>query len=65
MFFDSEKLDECIQNRFAILDEIRDTRVGDSVSITVSVGVSRISGSLKMREAAAREIATLIMNKTK
>ena len=63
MFFDSEKLDECIQNRFAILDEIRDTRVGDSVSITVSVGVSRISGSLKMREAAAREAIDMALQR--
>lgn len=63
MFFDSEKLDECIQNRFAILDQIRDTRVGDSVSITISVGVSRIKGSLGEREMAAREAIDMALQR--
>ena len=53
MFFDSAKLDECIANRFEILDEIRSTRVGDGVSITVSIGVSRIDGTLLEREMSA------------
>ncbi len=53
MFFDSARLDECIANRFEILDEIRDTRVGDGVSITVSIGVSRIEGTLLEREMSA------------
>lgn len=54
MIFDSSKLDECIENRFEILDSIRDIRVGDSVSITASIGVSRVSGTLADRERAAR-----------
>ena len=33
MFFDSVSLEACLDNRFAILDEIRDTRVGDGVSV--------------------------------
>ena len=53
MIFDSAKLDECLENRFEILDEIRNTRVGDSVSITASIGVSRVQGSLSDRERAA------------
>jgi len=63
MFFDSEKLDECIANRFRILDDIRDTRVGDSVSITVSIGVSRIKGSLRERETAAREAIDMALQR--
>lgn len=59
MLFDSMYLDKCIEDRFAILDTIRDTRVGDSISITVSIGVSRIKGSLAEREAAAREAIDL------
>ena len=55
LFFDSARLDECINNRFEILDIIRDTRVGDGVSITASIGVSRIPGTLADRERAARE----------
>ncbi len=63
MFFDSKYLDECIQNRFEILDKIRDTRVGDSVSITVSIGVSRIKGSLLEREMAARDAIDMALQR--
>ncbi|MBO5945053.1 MAG: DHH family phosphoesterase [Clostridia bacterium] len=63
MFFDSKYLDECISNRFAILDDIRDTRVGDGISITVSIGVSRITGSLLQREAAAREAIDMALQR--
>ena len=59
IIFESSKLDECIKNRFSILDEIRDSRVGDGVSITASIGVSRISGSLADRERAARDALDL------
>ena len=55
MFFDSLSLDACIENRFSILDEIRDTRVGDGVSITVSMGIARSDGNLHDRELAARD----------
>ncbi len=55
MLFESSYLAECVASRFSILDEIRDTRIGDSVSITVSVGVSCVSGSLADREQAARD----------
>ncbi len=63
MFFDSQYLDECINNRFAILDSIRDTRVGDSVSLTVSIGVSRIKGSLRDRELAARDAIDMALQR--
>ena len=59
IIFESAMLDECIKNRFSILDEIRDSRVGDGVSITASIGVSRIKGSLADRERAAREALDL------
>ena len=63
MFFDSQYLDECIKDRFAILDTIRDTRVGDSVSLTVSIGVSRVKGSLRDRELAAREAIDMALQR--
>ena len=63
MFFDSMYLDECINDRFAILDTIRDTRVGDSVSLTVSIGVSRVKGSLKDRELAARDAIDMALQR--
>ncbi len=63
VLFDSYYLDRCIEDRFSILDEIRETRLGDGVSITVSIGVSRISGSLAEREAAAREAIDLALQR--
>ncbi len=63
MFFDSVSLETCIQNRFSILDEIRQIRVGDGVSITVSMGVSRMEGSLRDRELAARDAIDLALQR--
>ncbi len=63
MLFDSYYLDKCIEDRFTILDNIRDTRVGDSVSITVSIGVSKIKGTLQEREAAAREAIDMALQR--
>lgn len=55
LIFESRYLKECVANRFSILDEIRNTRIDDSVSITVSVGVAFKKGTLAEREAAARD----------
>lgn len=63
LLFESRYLDRLIENRFDILDEIRDTRLGDGVSITVSIGVSRIVGTLAEREAAAREAIDLALQR--
>ena len=63
MFFDSKYLDECINSRFSILDTIRETRVGDSVSLTVSIGVSRIKGSLRERELSARDAIDMALQR--
>lgn len=63
MFFDSVSLDKCLENRFSILDEIRETRVGDGVSITVSIGVSRYNGSIKDCELCARDAIDLALQR--
>lgn len=63
MIFDSAKLDECISNRFEILDKVRGARVGDGISVTVSIGVSRINGTLADREKAAREAIDLALQR--
>ena len=63
MFFDSSYLDECIAKRFDILDSIRDARVGDGVSITVSIGVSRRKGTLLERELDARDAIDLALQR--
>ena len=63
MLFDSVYLDSCVNNRFEILDEIRDARVGDGVSITVSIGVSRGNGTLKERELDARDAVDMALQR--
>ena len=63
MLFDSKYLDEFIANRFAILDTIRDTRIDDGMSVTVSIGVSRIRGTLAEREAAAKEAIDMALQR--
>lgn len=63
MFFDAVSLDRCIENRFEILDAIRETRVGDGVSITVSMGVCRSDGTLQQRELTARDAIDLALQR--
>ena len=63
MFFDSIYLDTCIANRFDILDSIRDARVGDGISITVSIGVSRRGGTLYDRELDARDAIDMALQR--
>ena len=63
MFFDSVSLEACLRERFSILEEIREMRVGDGVSITISMGVSRMDGSLRDRELAARDAIDLALQR--
>ncbi len=61
--FDTAKLEECIENRFAILDTIRMTRVGDGISITISMGVTNMAGSLAERERSAQSALDLALQR--
>ena len=63
MFFDSKYIDECIANKFSILDEVRDSRVKDSISITVSIGISRKAGSLADRELDAKDAVDMALQR--
>lgn len=55
IFLESGKLDDCIANKFDVLEKIRDIRVGESITpATVSMGISRIDGTLAEREIAAK-----------
>lgn len=53
LLMDTKQLMACIEDRFSVLDEIRNTHVGDGISITVSMGIARVGGSLAEREKAA------------
>lgn len=63
MFFETSYLEECKNNRFDILDEIRDTRVGDGMSITVSMGISRGKDTLAERELDAKDAIDLALQR--
>ncbi|MBQ4324306.1 MAG: DHH family phosphoesterase [Clostridia bacterium] len=63
VFIDTQKLEECIENRFSILDTIRTTRVGDGVSVTVSMGVSNMPGTLLDRERSAQSALDLALQR--
>ncbi len=63
MIFESMYIQNCIDNRFDILDVIRDTRVKDSMSVTISMGIAKIKGTLAQREMAAREAIDMALQR--
>ena len=64
MFISQEKLEECVKNKFEILDAIRDVRLGDdNMSVTVSMGIFVCSGTLAAREAEASDALYLALGR--
>lgn len=63
MLLDAKSLDKCIESRFDILDRIRESRVNDGASITVSIGVSKVGTTLRDRELAAREAIDMALQR--
>ncbi len=63
MLLDAYSLDKCIRDRFNILDKIRETRVRDAASVTVSIGVSKVGLTLRDREMAAREAIDMALQR--
>ena len=52
--FEAQHLDKFLANKFEILDQIRDIRVGSgNIPVTVSIGVAKVNGSMEERENAA------------
>lgn len=60
---DTEQLEACIDQRFSVLDEIRSIRVGDGVSITVSMGISNVEGSLEFRQKQAQSALDMALQR--
>ncbi len=59
-----EHLEECVKNKFEILDTVRDVRLGDdSMSVTVSMGISASEGSFAEREAEASSALELALGR--
>ena len=63
MIFDTQHLNECIENRFAILDEFREIRISDGFSITLSIGVSNVGKTIGEREKNARDAIDLALQR--
>ncbi len=63
MFFDSEHVTEFVENRFEILDRIRSIHIGDGISVTISMGVSHIAGTLAERQSAAQAALDLALQR--
>ncbi len=64
LILQDSRLDECIENKFEILDRIRAVRAGDSgMSVTVSMGVAKTPGSLDERDKAARAALDLALQR--
>ncbi len=62
--FESRYLDEFIANKFEVLDRIREVRVGEgSMPITVSIGVSRVSGTLADKDRDAHSSLDLALQR--
>lgn len=61
MVFSKERFNECLENKFDILETVRNVRLGDSsVPVTISMGISIVGETFAEREknaAAALELA--------
>jgi len=57
-------LGELKNNKFDVLDRIRDVRIGDgSLPVTVSIGIERMSGTLAEKERASRAALDLALQR--
>lgn len=62
--FESRYLDEFIANKFEVLDRIREVRIGEgSMPVTVSIGISRVKGSLADRDRDAHASLDLALQR--
>lgn len=64
MIISQEKLEDCVKNKFEILDRVRDVRLGDdNMSVTVSMGIYAGTGTLAHREAEASAALELALGR--
>ncbi len=53
--FDAKRLDELEEDKFSLLDEIREIRLGEStLSVTISMGIAKTGGTLYEKERATQ-----------
>ncbi len=63
IMFNDLNLRKCIADNFSILDEIREVRVGDGISITVSIGVSDAGDNLSEIERSAQNALDMALQR--
>lgn len=63
LLMDRKHLNECIKDRFSLLETIRNNRIGDDVSLTVSIGISDLGDTLAEREKNAAEALDLAISR--
>ena len=52
--FTQEKLEDCIADRFSILNTVMDAKIGDNTfPLTISMGIASIEGSMEEKDTAA------------
>ena len=57
-------LDECIANKFHILEAVRNVKLGDnSYPVTISMGVGAVDGSIEDKERAASDALDIALQK--
>ena len=64
LVFTRAALDECINNKFRILETVRNVKLGDnSYPVTISMGVGAIEGSFEDKERAASDALDIALQK--
>ncbi len=62
--FEARYLDEFIEKKFDILDRIREVRIGEgSMPVTVSIGISRVNGTLSDKDHDAHASLDLALQR--
>ncbi|MBE6611847.1 MAG: hypothetical protein E7632_05100 [Ruminococcaceae bacterium] len=62
--FEARYLDEFIEKKFDVLDRIREVRIGEgSMPVTVSIGISRVKGSLADKDHDAHASLDLALQR--
>lgn len=64
LLFEAKYLDEMVADRFTILDKVREIRIGESaMPVTISIGISNISGTLAEKETASHAALDLALQR--
>ena len=64
LFLEKQNLDECIENKFDILEQIRNIRLGDSsMPITVSMGICSVGETMAEREQGAKSALDMALQR--